>query len=203
ITSGFKNAQIKVFSNDKNTVVYAVSMNDGRVSFRVPVKVSGKIVFEPTIVITNGKVESFSKEGIQSLANKEISDFAAFSVASSLSDLKASELVGIVRSSVIAKDYVKAEEALQMITAKGDEKAYAVAYEVYTDGLAGKIVVEAKSRCSNIVKNSSSKHELCGHTGLPLHKVYQDKNGNCVPEYRRAMNETYEGAYFQNSKIFV
>jgi hypothetical protein len=53
-----------------------------------------------------------------------------------------------------------------------------------------------------IVKNAHSSHRICGHTNLPLHKVYQDKEGNCRPLYRKEMDETYQGAYFLNSKIF-
>jgi hypothetical protein len=53
-----------------------------------------------------------------------------------------------------------------------------------------------------IVKSSSSEHPVCGHTGLPIHKVYQDDGGNCRPLYRRGMDETYEGASFMNAKIF-
>jgi hypothetical protein len=54
-----------------------------------------------------------------------------------------------------------------------------------------------------LIKNSKvSEHSICGHTGLPIHKVFQDKNGNCQPLYRRGMDETYEGASFMNAKIF-
>lgn len=56
--------------------------------------------------------------------------------------------------------------------------------------------------CSMIVKSSASEHPICGHTGLPIHKVYQDQYGNCLPLYRKGMAESYEGAMFNNSKIF-
>jgi hypothetical protein len=59
-----------------------------------------------------------------------------------------------------------------------------------------------KHACSMVLKNASSEHPICGHTGLPMHKVYQDQDGNCRPLYRRGMDETYQGAIFNTSKIF-
>lgn len=53
-----------------------------------------------------------------------------------------------------------------------------------------------------MIKNSTSEHPICSHTGLPVHKVFQDKDGNCQPMYRKGMDETYEGASFMNAKIF-
>jgi len=116
--------------------------------------------------------------------------------------LKASELVQLVREAVAEENLDKAEDALNVLSESGDDKAYQTAFAEYTNGLGIAKTATQAATCKMIVKNASSKHELCGHTGLPLHKVYQDKNGDCHPSYRRGMDDTYEGAYLQNSKIF-
>lgn len=199
---GLKNHQISVCDSNDSTIFYAVALENGKVAFRVPVKVDGGRLLAPTLIISNGSVEAFSKSGINNLFNKEVADYSAAAAASPLFTLKASELVEAVRTAVISQDYVRAEEALNVLAQVGDEKAYHSAFVAYTNGLGTKKVV-ATTKCSHIVKNSSSSHELCGHTGLPLHKVWQDKNNNCQPAYRKGMAETYEGGTFLTSKIFV
>lgn len=198
---GLDNAQISVFSSDKMQIIYAVSLNSNRISFRVPVKVSNGKLLDPTLLISNGAVESFSKDGIQNLFKKESLDYKAAAVASPLYSLKASELVQTVRDAMIEENYVKAEDALNILASVGDEKAYQTAFGLFTNGLSGSKTA-APCGCKMVVKNASSKHNLCGHTGLPLHKVYTDKNGDCQPLYRRGMTDTKEGAYFMNNKIF-
>jgi hypothetical protein len=200
---GIDNHQISVFNSDNSQIIYAVSLNDGRVAFRVPVKISNNKVLDPTILISNGAIESFSKEGLASLFNKETTDYKTAAVASPLYGLKASELVQAVREAVVEENYAKAEDALNILSQSGDDKAYQTAFSEYANGLnLVKVASGQETACNMIVKNSSSKHSLCGHTGLPVHKVYQDKNGDCHPLYRRGMEDTREGAYFLNSKIF-
>jgi hypothetical protein len=71
-------------------------------------------------------------------------------------------------------------------------------------GLKGGTIQKAASTtCSRIVRHAHSSQELCGHTNLPLSKVFQDASGECQPMYRKAMQDSREGAYFMNSKIFV
>lgn len=199
---GVNNYQVSVFACDDKAITYAVSLNAGKVAFKVPVKIeNNKIVF-PSILISNGSVEKFSKDGIDRLFNREASDYAVAAAASPLYGLKASELVEIVRNSMAEQNLDKAEDALNILSQSGDDKAYQTAFSVYTNGLSAEKTAAPQSKCCMIVRNASSKHPLCGHTGLPLHKVYQDKNGDCRPSYRRGMDDTQEGAYFLNSKIF-
>jgi hypothetical protein len=197
-TFGVQNPQISVFDITNDTVVYAVSANAGRTAFRVPVSMKGSPV--PTVIISSGTVRDFSQKSIQELFETESTDHKAAAMASPLYHLKASELVDVVRQAVAEQNYSKAEDALNVLTELGDDKAYQTAFVMYTNGLNG--TKQAETKCSHIVKSATSKHLLCGHTGLPLHKVYQDKNGDCHPLYRKGMDETYEGAYFLNSKIF-
>lgn len=197
---GLKNHQISVFSSDDKSITYAVSA--GRLAFRVPVSVENSNVIEPSIMISSGMVESFSKDGINSLNNQDARDYKTAAVASPLYGLKASELVQLVRQAISEENYDKAEDALNILSESGDDKAYQNAFAEYTGGLGKSKVATQTVVCTMVVKNATSKHDLCGHTGLPLHKVYQDKNGDCHPLYRRGMEDTYEGAYLQNSKIF-
>ncbi len=197
---GLKDHQISVFSSDDLQIVYAVSLNGCKLAFRVPVKVVGNKLLDPVLLISNGAVESFSKEGLENLFKKDSIDYKTAAVASPLYGLKASELVQAVRTAMMEENYAKAEDALNVLSESGDDKAYNIAFSEYTNGLNG--VKEVESKCNMVVRNSSSKHPLCGHTGLPLHKVSQDKQGNCIPNYRKGMQDTREGAYFLNSKIF-
>lgn len=197
---GLNKHQISVFDSDEKSVTYAVSLNGGTVAFRVPVKISNNNLCEPDIIISNGSIESFSKQGLETIITNKNTDYKAAAVASPLYDLKSSELVQTVRDAVEEENHTKAEDALNILSQSGDEKAYQSAFTIYSNGLSSKKATECK--CSRIVKNAHSSHSLCGHTGLPLHKVYQDKNGDCHPLYRRGMEDTREGAYFMNSKIF-
>lgn len=198
-----QNHQISVFDSNDNNIIYAVSLNAGKVAFRVPVKVENNRLIAPTILISNGSIESFSKEGITALFKKESIDYKTAAAASPVYGLKASELVQLVREAMSEQNFAKAEDALNVLSQSGDDKAYQTAFETYTSGLNGtKIASTQDCQCKMVVKNASSKHPLCGHTGLPTHKVYQDKNGDCHPLYRRGMDDTNEGAYLLNSKIF-
>jgi hypothetical protein len=198
---GLKDHQISVYGSDDKQIVYAVSLNAGRVAFRVPVKVVSGKVLNPELLISNGAIEEFSKEGLENLFRKESTDYKVAAVASALYGLKASELVQTVRDAMVEENFAKAEDALNILSQGSDGLAYKTAFEVYSSGLSGVKAAE-KSKCTMVVRNASSKHPLCGHTGLPLHKVFQDKNNNCQPAYRQGMSESYEGASFMNSKIF-
>jgi hypothetical protein len=69
-------------------------------------------------------------------------------------------------------------------------------------GLGVKEAASATVKCGHTQHRKTSEHPICAQTGLPVHRVYQDQDGNCRPLYRRGMDETYEGAVFNNSKIF-
>ena len=195
---GLKNPQVSILDATDSSLTYAVSLSGGKVAFRVPV--NAKENFLPNVIISNGGIRDFSLNSIQDLFKLEATDNKAAAIASPLYSLKASELVDAVRISVAEQNYAQAEEALNVLAEVNDDKAYQTAFSIYSNSLAG--VKQAETKCNHIVKSSASTHSLCGHTGLPLHKVYQDKNGNCHPLYRKGMDESYEGASFLNSKIF-
>lgn len=201
---GHKNPQVTVAKSDNTSIFYSVSLDGGRVGFTVPVKIEAGKISKPGLMLCAAAVANFNKEGINNLYVTNSTDFKAAASASPLFGLKPSDVIDSVRKAVDEGNHSKAEDALNVLASSGDEKAYATAFQIYMSGLSNKMMSTAKpSSCSMIVKNSKvSEHPICGHTGLPLHKTYQDKEGNCRPLYRRDMDDTYEGASFMNSKIF-
>ena len=202
---GYKNHQIVVTATDDNTIFYGVSLDAGRVAFTVPVKLASGKLQKPSVLICNGSMLSFDKGGINTLYVKNQTDYKVAASASPQFGLKPSDLVNNVREAIAEGNTAKAEDALNVLSNTSDAKSYVVAFQIFMNGLSGKIAKasdESEHKCSLMVKSGSSEHMVCGHTGLPVHKVYQDQHGNCRPMYRRGMSETYEGASFMNAKIF-
>jgi len=197
---GHGNPQVAVTGSDEHTIFYGVSLDAGRVAFTVPVKVADGKLQKPTLMLCNGSVTTFDKEGVNTLYVNNETDYKVAAAASPLSALKPSEVINNLKQAIAEGNHAKAEDALNVLANAGDTKAYATAFQIYMHGLAGH--KQAETKCSMIVKSSVSEHPICGHTGLPVHRVYQDKHGNCQPLYRKGMDETYEGASFINSKIF-
>lgn len=203
-TLGHKNPQVTVTGNDDTTIFYGISLNAGRVAFTVPIKLSNGKLNKPNVLICNGSIGTFDAEGINQLYVNNQTDFKVAAAASPQFGLKPSELLSNIRQALSEGNNAKAEDALNVLASTGDQKAYAIGFDLFKQGLLGK-TAKVESKCTHIVKNSKhavSEHPVCGQTGLPVHKVYQDKHGNCRPLYRQGMDETYEGASFLNSKIF-
>lgn len=201
---GFKNSQLNVVDANETTIVYAVSLNDGRIAFNVPVKFANNRIINPELIICNGTVFNFTKEGIRKLITNKEKDYKAAAATSAQYGLKPNELINNVREAMTESNYDKAEDALNILAESGNVEAYKTAFSIFTSGLSltKQASAEVEQNCSMIVKSSSSEHPVCGHTNLPLHKVYQDQHGHCHPLYRRGVEENYDGAYFMNSKIF-
>lgn len=197
---GKKSHQINILDADKNSITYGVSC-DG-VAFKVPCKIEGGRLQDPTVILCKGSIESFSGEGLQNLQKSELTDNQVAAVVSPLFDLKASDLVETVRIAAGEGNFIKAEDALNVLANMNDEKAYRIALSEYTSGLSGeKKVAEVGVKCSRVIKTANSNQPVCGHLNLPLNKVYQDKHGDCRPNTRKGMEDSNEGAYFMNSKI--
>lgn len=198
---GYRNPQISVSKVDDNTIFYSVALDAGKVAFTIPVKVANKNIIKPEVFICNGSLNSLNRESINKLYVENQIDYKAAAAASPQFGLKPSDLIDNIRSAVEEGNHAKAEDALNVLRTAGDARAYETGFRLYKSALTGK-KVSVESKCDMQIKNASSIHTLCGHTGLPLHKVYQDKHGKCCPEYRRDMQETYEAASFINHKIF-
>ena len=200
---GHKNPQVTVAKTEDNTIIYSVALDAGRVGFNVPVKIQEGKVVKPSFMLCAGAVAPFTQEGINELYVSNHNDFKAAAVASPQFALKPSDLLNNIRKAMAEGNNAQAEDALNILSTAGDEKAYATGFQLFMQGLGSKVATaSAAPTCDRIIRNATSEHPICGHTNLPLHKVYQDKDGNCRPLYRRGMEETYEGAVFNNSKIF-
>jgi hypothetical protein len=197
---GFSKPQVVVTGHDEHTMFYGVSLDTGKVAFTVPVKVTEGKLNKPTVMLCNGSIATFDKEGINQLVSENKTDIRVAAAASTMSALKPSEVINDLRKAVDEGNHAKAEDALNVLAGCGDQKAYATGFQVYMSALAGEKTVETK--CSKMMKSAVSEYPVCTHTGLPVNKVYQDKDGNCRPLFRKGMDETYEGATFINAKIF-
>lgn len=202
-TFGHKNPQVVVTGHDDRTIFFGVAIDTSKVAFTVPVKVADGKVLKPTVMLCNGSVASFNQIGVNQFVTESRVDNKVAAAASTLSALKPSEVINDLRKAVADRNFEKAEDALNVLANSGDTKAYATAFQVYMNGLAGR--KPSESKCKHAVKGaktSVSEFPICAQTGLPVNKVYQDKDGNCRPLYRQGMDETYEGAVFNSSKIF-
>jgi hypothetical protein len=199
---GMKNPQINVSDANDSVIVYAVSLNGGTLSFSVPIKFANNRVINPENIVCNGSILPFDKNSLANLMRNQQSDFRAAAVASPGYGLKPSELINNVREAMVEENYAKAEDALNILAQSGDTTAYKNAFTIYINGLNSVKTAAKETKCSMIVNTPNSKYAVCGHTGLPLHKTYIDKFGNCQPNHRRGLEESDASAYFMNSKIF-
>lgn len=199
---GHTNPQVTVTKSDENTIFYSVALDAGRVGFTVPVKVASGKLQKPSLMLCNGSVSAFSKDGVNELYVKNASDFKAAAAASPQFGLKPSDVLNNLRVALAEGNHAKAEDALNVLKNSGDDKAYATGFQAFLSGLSQKKEASAQVKCAHAHNTKHSEHPICAQTGLPTHKVYQDADGNCRPLYRRGMDETYEGAVFNNSKIF-
>jgi hypothetical protein len=200
---GFKHSQVSVASVEPGSITYAVAV-DSSAGFKVPVKVENGMVLPPSIAIASGQVSEFSQKGLSKLTGETEIDKRALVQASPVYGMKPSELMEQVRAGIAEGNIEKAEDAIDVlgeVDQEAQKRALALLLESFNPSTLKKIASEQKG-CSMIVKNSSSKHEICGHLNIPTHKVYQDKNGDCQPLYRKGMEETNEGGTFLAYKIF-
>ena len=198
---GYENVQVAIADVNNDAVIYSVAV-DGGAGFKVPVKVKGGLPEAPTVLVAAGEVGSFSKEGVSKALIG--GDYHAAINTSPLYGLKPSELIENIRKATAENDYVTAEDALNVLSNSDDKKAFEYGFAIYHNALNGKALHKEASKetsCSMPIKNAHSKHVLCGHTGLPVHKVYQDDNGQCLPLYRKDIDHSNEGGSFLHSRI--
>lgn len=205
---GYTHAQVAISDCNKDNIVYAVAV-DSTGGFKVPVKVTKGNIEIPVLIISANGLAEFSKEGV-SEALSEMADQEVLAVASPVYGQKPSDLIKQIRAAMAESNYLKAEDALNVLKNSGDVKAFKTGYGIYISALSeGNAPFEktaskiSGANCKMPQKVASSKYVICGHTNLPLHKVYQDKNGDCCPLYRKGMSESSEGASFLHSKIYL
>jgi hypothetical protein len=196
---GYSKPQVAITGHKDQTVFYGVSLDAGRVGFTVPIKIANDRVIKPTVMVCNGSPSPFTKDSINQLYVSNQTDFKAAASASPMFELKPNELIETIRQAMSEDNHAKAQDALNVLRSMEDKTVYALGFQAFKNGLMSKPT--PTTTCSKPIKTASSTHMVCSHTGLPLHKVYQDKDGNCRPIYRKGMDETYQGGFFMTAKI--
>jgi len=204
--AGYK-PQVAIFDNTQDTIFVGVTLAS-QGAFKVPVKVSnGKAILQRMIVSNDGLFE-LTATGISEYLSNAHFDNKVAAATSQVYGMSPNEVLDIVKNAMAAHDYTAAEEALNVLKQSGDNVAFQTAFNVYKEGLKdGKAITKEAcvKTCSKPIKVSNSQHMICSHTGLPLHKTFVDKDGNCQPLYRKQMSETGNGQNlsFISSKVLL
>jgi len=199
---GFGHTQVSVTGAEDDTVVYSVAV-DRTAGFKVPVKVRDGLVMPPEILISAGNLSEFSREGIAEIMRSGAIDTRAIAQSSPAYGSKPSDLMQQVRDGISEGNLLKIEDAIDVlgeVDPEAQKRAIALFVESNNPETLKRVASEQHG-CAMVVQNKASKHALCGHLNMPLHKVYQDKNGDCRPLYRKGMDETSEGGTFLAHKI--
>lgn len=198
---GYSQANIAVSDVNSGTIFFAVSV-DNKIGFKVPMKVDAGNVKFPNFIVASGSMHDFSKSGISDLIATGDVDGKMMAVASPVYNLTSSELINQVRLAMADGNVDRAEDALSVLQHSGDQASFKIAFAIYNEGLSGRVKTAMEECTCNLQRKvAHSKYIICGHTNLPIHKVYQDKNGDCQPLYRRNIAEA-EGGSFMHSKVY-
>lgn len=201
---GFRNVQVSVADVEEDSISIAVDVNrQGGV--KVALKIENGLVHSPKLAFANGKVEAFTAQGISRLISKA-GDPRMSAVASPMYGMKPSELMQQVMDGIAEGNLLKAEDAIGVL-GEVDKAMQKRAFDLFTDSFDAENIVRTASEhtgCTRMITNSTSNHPICGHLNLPLHKIYQDKFGNCQPLYRKnAEEDNNNGALFMTHKVFI
>lgn len=195
LSLGYRNPQVKLLKVSKNTMYYGVSVPN--LSFTVPVKVANDKIVRPELVLSNGKVASFNAQGISSLA----SDNSVAVKMSNAYGMNSAALITEIKKAVAEKNMARAEDCLNVLQSTASNREYNIGLKAFISASSTEPKQADMKKCSMIIKSSTSNKDICGHTGLPTDKVYQDKYGNCQKLYRQNIDELNDGVIFTNTKI--
>jgi len=198
LTFGYKNPIIKLNTFKDDTITYMVSI--GGAGFKIPVKVKEGKALPPNMIFANGGMESFTREGVKQALGT--GDLYSSSVALGYSLDHPAQMIEMVRTACLAKDYTKASEVISAINASGDRKALAYAFGIYTDALSGNLKEAQAEKKVPTIKVAGQ--EVCAQTYLPVDQVYLDENGVSQPKFRKNAEKTeQQAAYFMQQKILL
>lgn len=112
---GYRNVQIKIADVEQDKIYYAVGIGAGT-GLKVPVDIVNHSVVEPQIVFANEMVSDFTKESIDSIVKAEDGgNKRALAMVSPCHGLNASELLAVVKESVAEGNYLRAEDAINVL----------------------------------------------------------------------------------------
>lgn len=207
--AGYSSHQISISNSDESSIAYSVSI-DGRKGFVVPIKIADNSFSAPKVLIANGSVYDFSANGISNVLQSPETDLSAIVSSSSLADLDTQNVMTAAKAAISNNKLAIVEDAMDVLKSRGEVRAFETIFGLYKKALSGESIkktacAEHICGCPSPIKTSTSKYLICSHTGFPVHKVYQDKFGNCLPLYRKNAEEISDdnSAYLMYSKIFL
>lgn len=195
---GYKNPQIKVANISDDTVIYAVAVAGS--GFKVPVKIKNNTATQPTMILTAGGIEEFTRVGIKNAMGASDPKASALAMGYDIADPAA--LIREVEAACHAGDINRAGDAINAINATGDERAIRYAFDVYLSALNGDQVKKSAPKMKTI---KIGGNEVEATTGLPVDKLYIDESGHVQAKYRQHMDKTEDGTAsgFMNAKIIM
>jgi len=203
---GYK-PQVSVSSTCDDSIIYAVGCDtrNGPIGFEVVVEVKNNKPMIPSVLAVKDSVFEFSKEGIDKVITSQLSDSKMVATVSPYYGLKPSELIETIRVAADKNNYRVAEDALVVLSETSGPEMYSKGLTEYMRSLDGSLnkTASEKCGCNKVVNSPTHQEPMCGHLHLPLSKVAQDESGRCIPKYREAMKDTYEGILFNTSKVFL
>jgi hypothetical protein len=176
--------QLGILSHTDNSITYGVTVNKSE--FKIPVKINKKQAQIPSIIIANGGVQDFTIDNLIKAANTKSESKQIWATLHPDDSFSNAQLVDLVKEASIHKNISKAEETLQVLATREDNESYNEALKFHLKALTSHVEPE-KSKCSMQIKSASTTQKICGHTHLPLNKVFQDQFGQCVPIYRKSI----------------
>jgi hypothetical protein len=112
---GYKNVQVKVADVEQDKIFYAIAIGTGT-GLKVPVEVNGTMVIPPKVVYADSFVTAFSKKAIDEvIAAGTGGNKRALATASPCYDMKPTELLDVVKESVAEGNYIRAEDAINVL----------------------------------------------------------------------------------------
>lgn len=188
---GYK-SQIKVSSSDNNYIMYAVGIDTkaGKLGFEVMAEVEDGKVNIPSIIAVEDRVFDFNYSGLEKLVNHKASNSLALAKVSPMYELESSQILGNVKTASDKNDLQHLEEALTVLSEKGDEKGYVQALTEYMNCINKSACKKEECSCSKVIKIAGEHKPYCGHLFKPLDEVTQDENGVCITKLRKRLAET-------------
>ena len=108
------------------------------------------------VAIADGNVIDFTKKAINDLISSNASDGRAFAAASSCSDMKPTDLIKIINSSIKEENYLRAEEALNVLAATSPEN-YKIGLANYISSTNKMSSGSKPEEMAELQKNASKK----------------------------------------------
>jgi hypothetical protein len=180
-SANINSAQIKVSNFDEDKVTYSVAANG--FGFKVPVTFkkasSGYLPTAPSVIVTNGGIESFDKDGIKNALAQNDYSIAAEVVGIGVGS--PTELIDEVVKACDIRDFDRANIALAKLQDVGDSGYFKYAFEIYSDALMGQ-KKEASVKMKTVMINGNLVEAT---TGLPVDRVYINENGQVVAKHNK------------------